>query len=313
VEDDNSTEQNPAAQAGIFTMISNDVVIGLDDSANSHHALSWACKQRPTRVHAVNAVPPATELWFPARQVDSRLTLDIRRQNLDQLCNSVRLTSDIRINGHLSDQEPARALVERSHAEGGCPIVVGHKGHSSPHRHHAGHITAELLRNSDVPVVVVPMVASLEPLNGTIALCAHGATTIDHPDVAWAIELATAHDLNLHLVDVVEPIPVGLGADYGYGTVTIPTADQLLASRSESLAALSGQIEASHPSLTVRRSVESGHPSIQLARVINDLAPSLVVIGNHHHSKLLSFLTSAVTTHLLTSLACPIAAIPIPK
>jgi hypothetical protein len=59
-------------------MISHDVVIGLDDSASSHHALSWACKQRPARVHAANAVPPATGFWFAARQVDSRLTLDIR-------------------------------------------------------------------------------------------------------------------------------------------------------------------------------------------------------------------------------------------
>jgi nucleotide-binding universal stress UspA family protein len=291
-----------------------DLVVGLDDSASSHRALSWACRQEPSRVHAVNAVPPATELWFEALQVDTQLMLDNRRQNLEQSCASVRrLASDTRIDAHLSHEDPAHALLERSQIEGACPIVVGHEGHSSWHNHHVGRTTAELLRNSDVPVIVVPIEAHLEPLSGTIALCAHGATTVDHPDVAWAVELALANDLDLQLVDVVEPIPVGLGATYGYGTVTIPTADQLRASRSEMLEDLRGQIETAHPSLTVACSVESGHPSIELALVINDLAPSLVVIGNHHHSKLLSLLTSAITTHLPTAIHCPMAAIPIPE
>jgi hypothetical protein len=53
--------------------------------------------------------------------------------------------------------------------------------------------------------------------------------------------------------------------------------------------------------------------SSQLTRVLNDLAPTLVVIGNHHHSKPLSFLTSTVATHLLAATRCPMAAIPIPK
>ena len=289
------------------------IVIGVDGSDASQHALNWVLEQPGlSRVEAVHAFPLATELFAGIVQINLDHERAERQRLLEGSWIEAAAGTDVHISCHLRDDNPARALLAESELlTGSSAIVVGHRHDAGHDNRRVGDVTARLLHDADTPVIVIPSSVPTRPLGGAIALCVHGYTDLGHPAVQWAARLAEAEEMSINIVDVMEPIPIGIGFGYGAGAYAL-SPEEVRTTKTTSLLELAAALRETHPDIVVNSVMEIGHPTTKLAQVIASTNPALVVIGNHHHTKLISMITDAVSLHLPSVVDCPVAAIPIP-
>ena len=136
------------------------ILVGVDGSDTSRHALEWAMEEAKVRqlpievVHAwqmVYAVEPmigAGAMQFSPQQIaaDAQLVLDELVDKFDHGAVTVTKT--------LVEGSPGRALVER--AEGAAMIVVGRHGHHPFLSKLLGSVAEYVVHHSPCPVAVVP-------------------------------------------------------------------------------------------------------------------------------------------------------------
>ncbi|MGI8791622.1 MAG: universal stress protein [Acidimicrobiales bacterium] len=81
--------------------------------------------------------------------------------------------------------------------------------------------------------------------------------------------------------------------------------------RSDALDSLVERLKAEWPDIRVSGTVVSGHPVTATAEAVAAVGASIVVMGNHHHSTLVSVVTDSVLRHLPSHVTCPVAASPV--
>jgi nucleotide-binding universal stress UspA family protein len=134
--------------------MSNDIVVGIDGSANSRRALTWALDEAELRGCRVRAVltwsylgESGTELGPKTTEADARAMLDAvlaeSAGERSHLVDTVVL-NDLPANG-LLDQAADAALV-----------VVGSRGRGKIKGLFMGSVSRTVVERSPVPVVVVP-------------------------------------------------------------------------------------------------------------------------------------------------------------
>lgn len=137
------------------------LVLGYDRSESSRHAARWAADEVASTsgklliVYACRPqhVPPSPLTTAGERHEEGRAILD------ELLLEGDDTLFDIDLETHLSDHDPATALIDAARRHDARAIVLGAKHHS--HMHTAvGTVTTELLRTSPVPVITVPLSAT---------------------------------------------------------------------------------------------------------------------------------------------------------
>jgi len=184
-----------AASDGVM----RSVVVGLDGSPPSAHALDWAVSVlAPLRtVHAVSAVSPAGELAVSAFQVDSSRAVAARRREIEAWTASTRAVgTEVQI--HVVEDSEAAALHLVADEVAADGIVVGIKGHARRLPRTVGGTVRTLIDQAHRPIVIVPEGAEAQ-LSGSVVAGVGDAGRISHA-LRWAAAFAARHDLSLSLI-----------------------------------------------------------------------------------------------------------------
>jgi nucleotide-binding universal stress UspA family protein len=139
------------------------IVVGVDGSPNSEHALDWAMRQAaaqhaPLTVVAVHEVPKSYWGGIPVVGPADSALVEKLRQAAEEMAQKAA--------GRLGDARPAsvtihavsgfvvKELVDASHDAD--LVVVGSRHGSGFARLLAGSVSSEVVQHSECPVVIVP-------------------------------------------------------------------------------------------------------------------------------------------------------------
>jgi nucleotide-binding universal stress UspA family protein len=285
-------------------------VVGVDGSAESLAALSWAARliEPDGVVHAVAAISPVLELAIAAVQVDSAPVVDKLRRELDH-----DWTAALRTDGHhivckVVEDDPADALF---HAAAGCDadlIVVG--AHAKPPHfpRTIGRVTAKLVRQTDRPLAIVDTSSETSS--------AHGATVVAHADhhaatkaaVRWAAAFADQHDAGVTLLRSTPNRP-SLGPDGLLDVLAFYLDPSMLRQwTNDDLAQLADDIQRStERDLRITWSATTGPPGPRLIDAAAE--PALIVVSSTTHPGGRHVVPAALR-HVIIHAPCPVVVVP---
>lgn len=134
------------------------IVIGLDGSPGSHHAMRWVAEHGPAldaRVTAVLVVP-RIEIWELASvQIDSGPGLARRRAHLDGAWTDPLRAAGLRVTTRLLRGEPGAQLCKLAESRAPDLLIIGAKSHSAvPHL--LGGTAHKVANHCRCPVLLVP-------------------------------------------------------------------------------------------------------------------------------------------------------------
>ena len=139
------------------------IVIGLDGSAGSTHALQWAidmARRLDAEVVAVHVeslptyIPAPMGILQPAETPEQRA--DLEEALATEWCLPLR-KSGVRFRAILEEGAPAATgLIEVGLREGADMIVVGSRGHNAVTEFLLGSVSHQVAHHSPIPVVIVP-------------------------------------------------------------------------------------------------------------------------------------------------------------
>ncbi|WP_017603320.1 universal stress protein [Nocardiopsis alkaliphila] len=140
------------------------LIVGVDGSDSSRHALEWSAHQAMLRGLGVLIVAAARPLatngfgWWPeTEQRTEEAEGSGARRLLEHAHDWVaRLFPELSVRTRLSFDRPAQALIEEASAPGAAAVVVGSRGLSGIAAAFVGSVGIELAARSPVPVIVLP-------------------------------------------------------------------------------------------------------------------------------------------------------------
>lgn len=290
----------------------HSLVVGVTESDSSRRAFEWACRQAGDgTIAAVHAFPPANSLFAASVMIDIDPARE-REVELLPVWAAPPAWSEAQIATTLVDEDPVVALTSSAAARPGSVIVIGQ--HLSGHLgdHHLSHVASRLLHAATHPLVVVNATAAAAPIDKMVVVAVHGPTEANRRPIEFGARLAAESGAGLHLVTVAAESTAERSAvnPYGYGAVSV----DLVAVRDEMSAALDDlarQVSADWPGVDVSGTTLTGHPVTALAKWVDEVGADIVVVGNHHHSALVSVVTDSVLRHLPTLVSCAVAAVPV--
>ena len=132
------------------------ILVGVDGSAESKAALGWAAAEaaaKPACVHALMVVEdPTPDMWIPHSPLDDRLK--IARQQLARLVGGARAEHpSVDIEPEVREGRPASLLLEE--AKKADLLVVGNRGRGAVAGALLGSVSLHCVAQSPCPVVVV--------------------------------------------------------------------------------------------------------------------------------------------------------------
>lgn len=139
------------------------LVVGYDRGESARAAVEWAARQLPPdgRLVVVFAEKPLHAPQSPLSSAGDRRRF--AGAAIDELLlETGSAVLDCEIVTEISDEDPVSALREASRRHGAEAIVLGSQQHSRVHQA-IGSVTSALLKDSPVPVTVVPSPA-IDPL-----------------------------------------------------------------------------------------------------------------------------------------------------
>jgi nucleotide-binding universal stress UspA family protein len=279
---------------------SRTVVVGVDGSPSSIHALRWACHQhRPgDRIEAVMTWHDSgTALSSPlvgAAVPPPTLTADDAAQALAGFVADVRAEYDTAFVEVVSHGPAGMSLLEA--ADQADLLVVGRRSNNLA-RLLLGSVSRRVLHHAEVPVVVVPEGAPLD-------YSAHVVVGVDGSDNAtaalrWSLDLDTERIDVVHTWDTPGPYPWFVDA------VFMKEQEPLAESVCERVIsqALNGATDE-----RVVGSVREGDARTLL--VDEEPRPGLIVVGSRGHTGLSGMLVGSVATYVATHADVAVAVVP---
>ncbi len=270
-------------------------MVGVDGSPESSAALQWAAGAvgRSGVVHVLTAVGASVDAAAAELRCEE-WTAHLR-------------TKGQRIECRVTEGRAADALIDVGREVTADVIVVGvhHKPRHLPRT--IGRVTAELIRESDRPLVVVDGgESSLAPGCTVVADVATGAAT--QAAVWWAASFADSHDAALQLVHS-RPTRPYLGPD---GLLEVMAfyidPDVLVQWAAEDLDDLVEEIQRSTDhELEINWSSALGRRGAHVAAAAETAA--LIVIGRHSMPGS-SRVVSHDLRHVITNAPCPVVVVP---
>jgi nucleotide-binding universal stress UspA family protein len=180
----------------------DDLVVGLDGSAESTTALRWAAAALAPDgcLQAVHALAPTGELAFDAALGDSVALRHQVERELAETWLAPIAGHDVHVRPTVVEDSVATGLIALADEVDADGIVVGHHPEARFGPQVVGHVTADLLRHSDRPVIVVPR--DWDPALAEVLPVAVGVGVSEPTRVAirWAMSRAGATGSGLLLV-----------------------------------------------------------------------------------------------------------------
>ncbi len=276
-----------------------EVVVGVDASPESLHALRWAAAEahrRGTRLHIVHAIHPQ---WQGSAFSPHHAQLAARWQastvTATALADVREWAPDVEVDAREVAGGAAAALITA--AQPGDLVVVGSRGHSEFAALLAGSTCQQVAMHASTSVVVVR--GQTGRVDGGVVAGFDGSS-----EDVLAISFQMADELSRPLT-VLRAFRPSMPA----WPVDAPPPDVLNATTAQ--AALRADLQAmvmplaeKYPTVRVRVEVAGGNPALLLAEASRDA--QLVVVGSRGHGGFAGLLLGSVGLHLVHHACCPV-------
>jgi nucleotide-binding universal stress UspA family protein len=284
------------------------IVVGVDGSESSAHALSWATEQavaehRPmTLAHAIHAVTPAYVDAAIVCPEDASATLTAAGCTVLQEARSKveAIAPDVELHEVLEFVDPRELLLELS--KDAAMVVLGSRGLGKVRSLLLGSVGVALVRHGHSPVVVHRPGHAGTVRHGVVVGIEGSTESI--PVLEFAYREASLRDLPLTVLHCYWDVQAGTAAAGLVNDSMVDTEAEKLAV-AESMAGMSEK----YPDVSVTTRMARGLPHETLAQLSERM--NLVVVGAHQAKRLSRMVTGSVSVALVEHAVCPVAVVPV--
>ncbi|RMI12596.1 universal stress protein [Cellulomonas triticagri] len=294
-----------------------EVLVGVDGSAASMHALDWAAAEARTRRAPLHVVCSYTLPSFTAASLDggyaalddtaiqqgARAVLAEARQRVGE--------GDVAVTTTVATGDAAAVLVEMS--RDASLAVVGTRGKGGFADRLLGTVSSTLPAHAYCPTVVVPLrdqrrggvvpADESTPVVRPVRRMIVGVDGSPQADLALRHAIAEAQAWGAELT-AVAGVPVGTGSGVMAWLPATVDQTQILADVTEGLNVVVDRALADHPGTTVRRHVLDGTGAELLTEFSS--ATDLIVVGSRGRGGFTGLLLGSTSQAVLHHAACPV-------
>ncbi len=277
------------------------VVVGVDGSPSSDHALDWAVAESsrrglPLRVVHARGIPFGDPRLLAAYTDPDPGLSSVARSALARV---VSLAPDVDVEAVSPATTPARALLE--HAHGADTLVVGARGHRILPASLLGSTSTQVSTHARCPVVVVRAPAPPPGRSPHVVVGVDGSTS-SADAIEYAFEEASSRGALLTAVHA----SWFLVSEWGSPSSGMTDLEAAVRERERQLAADSlTPARERHPDVEVREVGVAAHPVEALASASD--GADLLVVGSRGRGGFTGLLLGSVGQGLLHSSHCPVA------
>jgi nucleotide-binding universal stress UspA family protein len=294
-----------------------EILVGVDGSAASMHALDWAAAEARTRRRPLHVVCSYTLPSFTAASLDGGYAA-LDDTAIQQGARAVLAEARQRVEGGglevvttVATGDAAAVLVEMS--RDASLAVVGTRGKGGFADRLLGTVSSTLPAHAYCPTVVVPLrdqrrggvvpTDESSPVVRPVRRMIVGVDGSPQADLALRHAIAEATAWGAELT-AVAGVPVGSGSGVmAWLPATIDQA-QILADVTEGLNVVVDRALADHPGVTVRRVVLDGTGAELLTEF--STATDLIVVGSRGRGGFTGLLLGSTSQAVLHHAACPV-------
>lgn len=290
------------------------VIVGVDGTDSSRHALEWSAHQASVRGFGLRVVAAAGPLasagvFVRGGHAEPPPPDGTDTQNANRLLEyaadwALRLFPELEVRTRLSWAGPVDALLAEASAPGASVVVVGSRGLSGIVAAFVGSVGIELAARSPVPVVVLPHEhAAAHGVRGRVIVGIDGSEP-SRKAGRFAFSHAEFSGAELVAVSAWQPLVAFAAAT---GPIPPELFDDTTAAEAtrEALEDELGELRSRHPSVSVRTRVVRAHPVVAL---LEEATPAdLVVVGSRGRGGFRGLLLGSVSHSVLHGAKGPVA------
>jgi nucleotide-binding universal stress UspA family protein len=284
------------------------IVVGVDGSDSSLHALAWAAEQaaaerRPmTLVHAVGAVTPAYlhASLIPTRELIAQLRAEGQEVLDAARAKALSTSPDVEVREIFEFDDPRDLLLRMS--EDAAMLVVGSRGRGTLRRLLLGSVGVALVRHSHCPVVVHRPAHAGAVRNGILVgadASAESSTVLE-----FAYREASLRRLPLTVLYCHWDVQAGT-----LGAYVDPHADTTRETQRVALAESVAGLAEKYPDVRATVEVADGRPQDVLVRLGERM--NLVVVGAHQAGRAAEMVFGSVSRAVVEHARVPVAVVPV--
>lgn len=290
------------------------VIVGVDGTDSSRHALEWSAHQAMVRglgVRIVAAASPLASVGVFGGSVtddeaasDGADTRDATRL-LEYASDWVlRLFPELAVQTRLSYARPVEALLAEAAKPRAVAVVVGSRGLSGILAAFVGSVGIELAARSPIPVVVLPHEhAAAHGVRGRVIVGVDGSEP-SRRAASFAFAQAEFAETELVAVSAWQPLVAFAAAT---GPIPPELFDDTTAAEAarHSLEEELGDLRLRHPGVRVQTRVVRAHPVVAL---LEEATPAdLIVVGSRGRGGFRGLLLGSVSHSVLHGAKGPVA------
>lgn len=290
------------------------VIVGVDGTDSSRHALEWSAHQASVRglgLRVVAAAGPLASVGMFVRgtHVEPRPPDENDIQNATRILEyaadwAFRLFPELEIQTRLSWARPVDALLTEATAPGASVVVVGSRGLSGIVAAFVGSVGIELAARSPVPVIVLPHEhAAAHGVRGRVIVGLDGSEP-SRKAAGFAFSQAEFYKTELVAVSAWQPLVAFAAAT---GPIPPELFDDTTAAEAarQALEEELGDLRLRHPSVSIRPLVVRAHPVVAL---LEEATPAdLIVVGSRGRGGFRGLLLGSVSHSVLHGAKGPVA------
>ncbi|MFI2753900.1 universal stress protein [Cellulomonas sp. P22] len=287
------------------------VLVGVDGSAASLHALDWAAAEARLRGHALRIVSAYTLPAGSAASLDGGYAITGAHAVVDEATTRAVEVGGIEVSGTVATGDAAGVLVEMSHEAG--LAVVGTRGRGGFANRLLGTVSSGLPAHASCPTVVVPLRgtqrgqqvpadAAVPPVRPVRRIMV-GVDGSPQSQNALRRAISEAEEWGAELTAVAGvPMP-GSSSTMAWMSAAVDTA-KLLEDVAVALDVEVDRALVGHPGVEVKRRVVDGNGAELLIELSSTV--DLVVVGSRGRGGFTGLLLGSTSQAVLHHAMCPV-------